>query len=108
VHSSITERIKEFETRIKLLLEENPKEFTTTNSVQQIIVLKGYISELSDLLKQSKKKEEHLSKKNQHYKEKLNSSDALFKEKLNEYKIKIKNYDILINKLYTALEEKFK
>jgi hypothetical protein len=58
---------------VKLLLEEGVP--SGAGGTQQVIVLKGYVRELSDLLRQGKRREEHLARKYQHCKEKLSGGE---------------------------------
>jgi hypothetical protein len=57
----VSERIGEFERRVNILLDERVSSGTEgTNSLQQIVILKGYVRELSDILGQYKRREEKL------------------------------------------------
>jgi chromosome segregation ATPase len=57
----VSERIGEFERRIHLLLDDKGQH-SGVSSLQQIIILKSYIRELSDILNDYKKREHHLVK----------------------------------------------
>lgn len=67
---------------MKLLIEEKPGEAELGYGIQEIIILKSYVRELSDILNQTKKREEHLIKKNERYKIKFVDAEKVFKDKL--------------------------
>lgn len=74
--------------------------------IQQIIVLKGYVKELSDLLQSQKKKVDKLRKKNEQLKIKVKDIEYQNTLKATQFDKKIANYEQLIEKQYSLLEEK--
>lgn len=74
--------------------------------IQQIIVLKGYVKELSDLLQSQKKKVDKLRKRNEQLKIRMKDIEFQNTLKTTQFDNKIANYEQLIEKQYILLEEK--
>lgn len=66
---------------MRILLEDSSTHSTQGQGVQQVIVLKGYVRELSELLQQARKKEDHATKKYQQQKEKWTLAEQTYRTK---------------------------
>ena len=71
--------------------------------MQQIIILKSYIRELSDILNEYKRREEKLVRSKTVLKSRQREIEEGYKGKLQAASLKIHHYDNLVDKLYQFL-----
>ena len=72
--------------------------------LKQITVLKGYIMELSHILNQTRRKEDHLVRKIRKLKEKISQLQAIEAHNSAAYKKRIEEYETVLNKICRNIE----
>lgn len=76
--------------------------------IQQIIILKSYIRELSELVSNYKHREEKLTHSKSVLKTRQKSMEKEYKGHMLACSKKMKDYDVFFKKIYSMLESKLK